>query len=1232
MKGPKTRLVIALLLLCSLSSSRVARAQSLVQQGNDQCGPHCAVILTDGSDATAPPYFQQAVMNDSITEIVLAAPRYQLKPAAWAEFGSSKLYTLTRNLTIRSTFKPYGLMDFQLLERKVLVDAGVTVTFSSVVLQNVKKLGGFGLDFFVGNTGSQITLQDVVRVKLACQLPVDVLKSARTYTRVSSAFPNNTVVLLPRFCFTAALAYGLPEQHCYQDALHFKYFSMISSSNDPDSGSQFPGYVLFQENTTRACEYTITKECLAAHDGDEELCLAMLVTQALQGNQQGFTWTPGAIAGVSVAGAVVLVALALLTHYRNHIVLWCVRLDGKSIQDLESGSSHQAAEVEFSGKELSLEGDNAQSYVQRRAISQQVTLGVLLGAGSFGRVYKGRWHSSDVAIKIMSCTRAELGRVLREAEVMMQLNHPNIVRAFQASVWNPAEQARALQAREVRGSSTGGAAGKKAPSKRSSSRLSPAIGNSLQQQQQQQQQQRTSTAPSSSPLVSGQVGTGSFDNDISTAGASASGVAITIAPAAAAAAPVPPPTPATAAGGAQDSSVELTFLPVTVPWANAMQSGGAAAPPAPASLDRSVNDTAHQWGQQGAAAAGQQQGVDSSVHVVELGNGVSAASINSSSACHVDGAGSSSATFAGMHQQQQQQSGSAVAASGSNASAVAEAREGSSPPEAAAAAATPAAAAAAPAPAGGARFKQHLLGKLRRSSSGSSTPVRGSDAAAAAGGSSGTAAAAAAAAAGAGAGFSSSNSIDIQQQQQQGDLDGSGRSSDKQRRKWQEREQEHASAELAAAAAGAAAESSEGNTEEGQRSEVQVWLVLELCTGGTLKDAVTTGRLRLENNIGLVKLYSRLLETANGMAYLHSKGVLHGDLKAGNVLLQNVHGSFDQVAKISDFGLAAVLLDGATHRSTASMGTITHMAPEVLRSGHISPAADVYSFAIMMWEVFTSRQAYQGLHYGTVVERVVIQKQRPTIPDDMPQEYSLLMSTCWDAEPTSRPSFQQIARCLELMISTLTNETEAAAWAEEDGKAGGEGSGSGALHHASSSAAAAAAVGSAAGTAGRLSDPDVGGSSDQVAAVASGAFAGAGGAGGSTGGSNASGWQQHLQLLQQQPQAQQQQQQQQRVVYPVPLLPPVAIAGRASTGSHSGPHVGILTPTQLQQQRMQQEQIAAGRERGSAGRLAAAAAAAAAAGPGSAAQLTPHTTHSTGSQAFASGANVLDSNQYLQDL
>jgi serine/threonine protein kinase len=90
------------------------------------------------------------------------------------------------------------------------------------------------------------------------------------------------------------------------------------------------------------------------------------------------------------------------------------------------------------------------------------------------------------------------------------------------------------------------------------------------------------------------------------------------------------------------------------------------------------------------------------------------------------------------------------------------------------------------------------------------------------------------------------------------------------------------------------------------------------------------------------------------MAHLHSKQIVHGDLKAANVLLINsVHGSFGQIAKLTDFGLAGVLRNGVTHHTTQHLGTITHCAPEILQDGRLSPAADVYAFGIMSeWLAF----------------------------------------------------------------------------------------------------------------------------------------------------------------------------------------------------------------------------------------------------------------------------------------
>lgn len=77
-----------------------------------------------------------------------------------------------------------------------------------------------------------------------------------------------------------------------------------------------------------------------------------------------------------------------------------------------------------------------------------------------------------------------------------------------------------------------------------------------------------------------------------------------------------------------------------------------------------------------------------------------------------------------------------------------------------------------------------------------------------------------------------------------------------------------------------------------------------------------------------------------------------------------------------------------------------------------------------MWEVYTNDQAHGGLHYGAVVERVVVRGERPPVPPDMPKEYELLMQRCWHGDAARRPSFDQIVAAMEILLDNLTSDSE----------------------------------------------------------------------------------------------------------------------------------------------------------------------------------------------------------------
>lgn len=104
------------------------------------------------------------------------------------------------------------------------------------------------------------------------------------------------------------------------------------------------------------------------------------------------------------------------------------------------------------------------------------------------------------------------------------------------------------------------------------------------------------------------------------------------------------------------------------------------------------------------------------------------------------------------------------------------------------------------------------------------------------------------------------------------------------------------------------------------------------------------------NPLGLVQvgIVRSLLDIAAGMDYLHSIGVLHGDLKSANVLLKST--TTDPrgfLCKLADFGLSRVLDLDMTHISTKTYGTISYMPAELLSQGKMTKQADVYSFAML---------------------------------------------------------------------------------------------------------------------------------------------------------------------------------------------------------------------------------------------------------------------------------------------
>uniref|UniRef100_A0A8C0HDM0 Tyrosine-protein kinase n=1 Tax=Chelonoidis abingdonii TaxID=106734 RepID=A0A8C0HDM0_CHEAB len=180
-----------------------------------------------------------------------------------------------------------------------------------------------------------------------------------------------------------------------------------------------------------------------------------------------------------------------------------------------------------------------------------------------------------------------------------------------------------------------------------------------------------------------------------------------------------------------------------------------------------------------------------------------------------------------------------------------------------------------------------------------------------------------------------------------------------------------------------------------------LYIVMEYMSKGNLVNFLRTrGRSVLQPK----QLIQFALDISQGMDYLESKKLVHRDLAARNILI-----SEENVAKVSDFGLAKVDPKGVD----ATKLPVKWTAPEALKNNKFSTKSDVWSYGILLWELFSyGRAPYSKMTLKEVTE-MVEKGYRMEAPEECPPSLYTLMKSCWETEPGKRPSFRKLTEKLQ---------------------------------------------------------------------------------------------------------------------------------------------------------------------------------------------------------------------------
>jgi serine/threonine protein kinase len=200
--------------------------------------------------------------------------------------------------------------------------------------------------------------------------------------------------------------------------------------------------------------------------------------------------------------------------------------------------------------------------------------------------------------------------------------------------------------------------------------------------------------------------------------------------------------------------------------------------------------------------------------------------------------------------------------------------------------------------------------------------------------------------------------------------------------------------------------------------EPRPFLTMELVEGQDLR-----GRIR-HSAVPLDELAVIGAGIADALAYVHGLGILHRDIKPGNILLVQTRPGEPLRAKVADFGIARIADATRLTATGAMVGTAAYLSPEQAMGSPLTPATDIYSLGLVLLECIKQTMEYPGSAVESAVARL---HRAPRIPAELPAEWADLIRSMTAIEPLERPAAADIETALrQALVSPSSTPGELA--------------------------------------------------------------------------------------------------------------------------------------------------------------------------------------------------------------